>query len=121
MPPRPARQGRLLGDHPGRDYRVADERAERAWRLFHAALGERCFAEGGVNPAGILLGFRAALLARLHPSAGAPAPGADAPPPPAGRAPPRRARAAGPPGDAPPRPRAPTAAPRDDDASWRAR
>ncbi|MBI5500888.1 MAG: B12-binding domain-containing radical SAM protein [Deltaproteobacteria bacterium] len=65
---RMAAAGRLRGDYLGRDYVVADPRAELAWRVFRVALGERCYPLCGVVNAAMGLGYDAHLLLRFHPS-----------------------------------------------------
>jgi anaerobic magnesium-protoporphyrin IX monomethyl ester cyclase len=63
-----ARRGRLLGDYLGRDYVVADPRAELAWRVFRVAMGERCYPLHGVVNAAMGLGYDAHLLRHFHPT-----------------------------------------------------
>ena len=63
-----ARERRLLGDYLGRDYRVADPRAELAWRIFRVVMGERCYPLQGVVNAAMGLGYDAHLLTHFWPS-----------------------------------------------------
>ena len=62
------RQGRLLGDYLGRDYLVADPRAELAWRIFRVVLGERCYPLHGVVNRAMGLACDAAMLRHFQPS-----------------------------------------------------
>ena len=63
-----ARRGRLRGDYLGRDYIVADPRAELAWRVFRVVLGERCYPLHGVVNAAMGLGYDAHLLRHFQPT-----------------------------------------------------
>jgi|GEM_PF-356253 len=63
-----AEQGRLRGDYLGRDYAVADPRAELAFRLHRVVLGERCYPLDGLMHRATGLGFDARVLLHFHPS-----------------------------------------------------
>jgi hypothetical protein len=63
-----ADQGRLLGDYLGRDYLVADPRAELAYRVYRVACGERCYPLDGTVNSATDLGYDAHLLVHFHPS-----------------------------------------------------
>ncbi len=62
-----AKRERLLGDYLGRDYVVADARAELAWRLFRVAMGDRCFPMDGVINSAMGLACDSQLLRRFVP------------------------------------------------------
>jgi anaerobic magnesium-protoporphyrin IX monomethyl ester cyclase len=62
-----ADEGRLLGDYLGRDYRVADPRAELAFRIYRVACGERCYPLDGTANGATDLAYDAHLLERFLP------------------------------------------------------
>lgn len=60
-------EGRAIGSYRGYDYRIRDPRAETAFQLFSRVLWDRHFGGNSILHRTQDLGFRRALLSRLHP------------------------------------------------------
>ncbi|MFO0742522.1 MAG: radical SAM protein [Labilithrix sp.] len=63
------REGRLIGDVFGWDYRIRDPHAERAFRVFAKAFLDRNFRCDGLMNSTLGLGYHAHLLRQFHPRA----------------------------------------------------
>ena len=67
------REGRLMGDEFGWDYRISDQRAEVAFRIFARALYDRNFRADGLMNSNLGLGYHLHLLSHFYEGAVTPA------------------------------------------------